>query len=173
MTAGQSAYAKRRDKPIFEALATKFNQPRDVIKYMIANFVYGHSDVIYDRALGQELLARWIKTKESLSKVFADDLQTIAAYCEKRKLPITEAFATDIVLKLLKSGQINIETASLLDQFMPKFLDKLLDTDVSKMIYEADALRIRKAGSFIKCTDNCIKVWNDFYAETNCTAISR
>lgn len=154
---GQTAYMKRRDRMIFENLAGKFEQPREVIKYLVANFAYGHNNVLYDREVGQEMLVRWIKNKESLSRVFATDLES------------TNLYTNDAVLRLMKSGRINIESVCLMVQFDPKLIEKWESKPENKLLYESDLLRIRKLVSFIKITDNCRKVWNDYKSELNCT----
>lgn len=162
VTASQTAYMKRRDKTIFDGLATKFDQPRDAIKYLVANFAYGHNNVIYDREVGQELLKQWIKNKESLSRVFANDLYVIKTYFEKNHIALDQIRTTCIILKLLKANAINIESANLLHQFNPIWLDIWAEMPESKMLYENELLRIRKLSSFINITEMSRKVWNEF-----------
>lgn len=162
ITAGQTAYAKRRDRTIFEGLASRFDQPREVIKYLVANFAYGHNNVLYDREVGQELLQRWIKNKESLSRVFSNDLYVIKNYFEKNHIPLEQMSSTCIILKMFKSGVINIESLTLLHQFNPTWLETWSEMPESKMLYDDELLRIRKLSSFIKITDMCTKVWNEF-----------
>ncbi len=165
VTAGRTAYAKRRDRLIFESLAEKFDQPREVIKYLVANFAYGHNNVIYDRESAQELLQKWIKNKESLSRVFANDLQVIREYFEKNHIRLSALDSTCIVLKLMKSKLINVETVTLLNQYIPSLADKWSALPECKMLYESELLRIRKLAAFLCTTETCNKVWIDFKDE--------
>lgn len=171
VTAGQSSFMKRPDKSFFDGLAKKFDQPREVIKYLVANFAYGHNNVLYDREVGEEMMQRWIRVKESLSRMFANDLQIIENHFNKTKTPICKIGDTSDVLMLFKSGRIHIETVNLLIQFNPTWLDSWSKLSECKMLYESDLLRIKKLSSFVKVTDNCRKVWNEFEEEINCTQI--
>lgn len=169
-TVGQTAFARRRDRQLFEGLAAKFDQPREAIKYLIANFAYGHNNVIYDREVGQDMLKRWIRVKESLSRVFHDDLESIIVYAEKNHIEphlLFEARKDGIggIVKLMKSGLINVESVSLICQLTPSLLDTWEEFPECKMIYETDLLRIRKLETFVKPTDLCVKVWNEFKEE--------
>ena len=162
VTGGQTAFAKRRDRMLFEGLAKKFEQPREVIKYLVANFAYGHNNVMYDREVGLDFLTQWIKNKESLSRVFANDLQIIQNYFEKNHIPLNQMATTCIPLKLLKSKMINIESLNLLMQFNPTWHDSWYDLPERSMLYDAELLRARKLTSFINITDMTTRVWNEF-----------
>ena len=166
---GQTAYNKRKDRVLFERLAEKYTYPREIIKYLIANFALANNGFLYDRESGQEALNNWIRVKESLSKVFSDDLQTILSYFEKHHIHIDQLSKTCIILKLLKSKLINIETVNLVSQFIPTMLDNLSELPECKLLFEPELLRIRKLTTFVVITDNCHRVWNEFKEETNCT----
>jgi len=143
---------------MFESLAAKYIEPREVIKYLIANFAYGHNNVLYDREVGQEMLSNWIKVKESLSRVFHDDLQIIMRQQ-------SQIDGNVIILKLFKANRINIETVSLICQYMPDIIGEWDALPESKLVYGDDLLRIRKVASFVKATKMCDNVWIEFKEE--------
>ena len=153
-----TSYDKRRDRSMFESLAAKYIEPREVIKYLIANFAYGHNNVLYDREVGQEMLSNWIKVKESLSRVFHDDLQIIMRQQ-------SQIDGNVIILKLFKANRINIETVSLICQYMPDIIGEWDALPESKLVYGDDLLRIRKVASFVKATKMCDNVWIEFKEE--------
>lgn len=164
--AGQTAYLKRRDRIFFEGLAKKYDQPREVIKYLVANFAYGHTNVLYDREVGQELLQKWIKNKESLSKVFSDDLKKIAENCSDYYNDFHNAITiNDTLLKMYKSDLINIETLCLIVQFNPDLLSNWNTSPMNELLYNNLILRITKLRSFVRPTENCERVWKQFTAK--------
>lgn len=164
---GQTAYMKRKDRKLFEYLASRYDEPRRVIKYLLANFAYGHDNVLYDRSVGEEFLVRWIKTKESLSRVFLNDLQTILSFAEKNHLDVKLMFephknGLNSILKLYRSEQINVESVCIIHQIIPGLLDAWAEFPENVMLFEKELLRIRKLASFVVPTDMCIDVWEEF-----------
>lgn len=165
VSAGKTAYNKRRDKWMFEKLATQIAEPRHLIRYLVANFAYGHSNVIYDREVGQDMESRWIKNKESLSRVFELDLERIAhiKYLNEDELPNT-------IFKLYKSESISLETTNLIYQFYPSFFNEIFDSWEYKFAYPKDMILIKKVSPFIKKSDMVIKVFSEFCNDQNAIA---
>lgn len=163
-------FLKRRDATLFEQLAKKFEQPRDVIRYLVANFAYGHDNVMYDREKGQELVTRWIKNKESMSRVFRRDLDTIRDHAATNRLNLAIviepcALASNAVIKLMRADRVNIESAVILCQLTPGLLEAWESITENSMIYSADLLRIRKLHSFVIPTELCLKALEEFESE--------
>jgi hypothetical protein len=167
VSAGQTAYAKRRDKYFFEKLAEKLDQPRYAIRYFVANFAYGHDNVVYDREVSQDLLTKWIKVKESLSKVFEDELEIIYNDSVKNKLSSKQVFYCTqngicSIIKLWKAGKISIETVNLIMQYKPDAFEQWKEYPECKLVYANDLLRVEKLTPFVKVSDRCAQVWNSF-----------
>lgn len=167
---GQNAYLKRKDRKLFEYLAKTFSEPREIIKYFIANFAYGHTEVLYDKGHGQEFLDRWIKTKESLSRVFKNDLDKIVNYAEKSRLDLKLFFKSEkdglsCILKLYRTGEVSPESICLIHQILPGLLSSWESFPENELIYGEDFLRIRKMSSFVVPTPLCLDVWEKFSEE--------
>lgn len=167
VSAGQTAYNKRRDKWMFEKLAEQIPEPRYLIRYLVANFAYGHSNVLYDREVGMDMESQWIKTKESLSRVFEMDLEKILEYRDQNKISSDEIFnCTEkgicSIIKLYKQDLIHLESVALILELRPELLDNWLEFPECKMIYSKDILRMAKVRSFVKNSERTKKVWNNF-----------
>lgn len=165
VSAGQTAYNKRRDKWMFEKLAAQITEPRYLIRYLVANFAYGHSNVLYDREVGQDMESKWIKNKESMSRIFQVDLERIS------EIPFLQSEdLSNAIFKLYKSELISLETTNLIYQFYPTFFDKIFESHEYKLVHQRDIILIKKVTPFIKKTDNVLRVFSEFCSDQNAIA---
>lgn len=150
----REAFNARNDRYIFEKLARKFPVDRDLIQYYVSNFAYGNESVVYDLAEAEENYAEWNKRKQSITKIFADDLNKILmdAYKRKIKEPSIINFTLNqypSILNLYLGKQIGIETLRILDDF-----DNLLETWKQNtsmvLLWENDIRRVEKVKGFVK-----------------------
>lgn len=139
---------QRNDRGLFFGLAKKFDTARDCASFFVANFAYGNDYPIedYDRAL--VLSKRWEKNRQSITKMFRDDVATIIEYNSSRSFD--EVIGKDKpypeVFLLYKNGKINVETLSILNDF-ENFVDSWMKANP---LWKPDYLRIKKMPSFIK-----------------------
>ena len=74
------AFQKRRDKFLFHRLARKYRDD-EMVPFLVANFV--HSDDNWTKSLledqAEETYRDWKQTTDSMSKVYAEDLQKICS----------------------------------------------------------------------------------------------
>lgn len=146
--AAREQLEQRNDKGLFFGLAKKFDTPRECASFFVANFAYGNEYPIedYDRALA--LSKRWEKNRQSITKMFRDDVATIIEYNSSRSLD--EVIGKDKpypeVFLLYKNGKINVETLSILNDF-ENFVDSWMKANP---LWKSDYLRIKKMPSFVK-----------------------
>lgn len=123
----RATFEKRNDRFLFEKLGHKFNQPRELIEYFVANFAYGNKNVIYSTE-SDEYYDTWIKRKESRTYIFKQQLQNLKSYLEDNDIKYENLF--DIhnnvpeLLKLYVGGHIHLETMIVIndvENFLPKW----------------------------------------------------
>lgn len=150
-------FLNRNDHMIFERLGRQFND-RDFIQYVASNFMYGHSDMIYDNTDSMANYKEYLRRKQSITKVFSDDVQVImdsgAQYeFSGNKIPD--------VLQLLIAKKITLETVVILND-MDHFVDQMKQSTIALMLGD-ELLRIEKAKGFVKYVPEKIKPIYDEY----------
>lgn len=141
----KAALADRSDKGLFASLSRNFDSVQHAASYFTANFAYGNMYPIDDTEKAEKLYVKWQRNRQSLHKMFSDDLDTIAA----KGLSYEELVTTERIPPLfvmLKSGLINIETLTIMNK-----LENFSDHWKSIFhLWKDDLMRIRKLDSFIK-----------------------
>lgn len=150
----REAFYARNDRYIFEKLATKCSEDKELIQFFVSNFAYGSDTAIYAGQEAEDLFTEWKRRKQSLTKIFVDDLATLLTYTEVNKLKNTALFNfTDneypIALKLFIGGKICIETLRIIDDMQP-FLDDWAQNSSVKYIWDNEIRRIKKLTGFVK-----------------------
>ena len=138
-------FRARNDHLLFEKLARQFSD-KEYIQYIASNFMYGNADVIYDPAEAMANYKEYIRRKQSITKVFADDLATIvdsSAQYEFSGLQIPD------VLQLLMAKRITLETISILND-MDAIVDKLRQSNQMTLLFGDVLLKIDKSKGFVK-----------------------
>lgn len=146
--AAREQLEQRNDKGLFFGLAKKFDTSRDCASFFVANFAYGNEYPIEDYDRAQALSKRWEKNRQSITKMFRDDVATIIEYNSSRSFD--EVIGKDKpypeVFLLYKNGKINVETLSILNDF-ENFVDSWVKANP---LWKSDYLRIKKMPSFVK-----------------------
>jgi hypothetical protein len=127
VSGSRETFNKRNDRFLFEKLGTKFNTPRDLIEYFVANIGYGNKNVIYSSE-SDENYDTWIKRKESRSYIFQRQLDYIREYLEDNGKDYEDLFSIDNyvpeLLKMYVGGHVHLETVVILndfEEFLPKW----------------------------------------------------
>jgi hypothetical protein len=106
---------------LFARIADRFNTPKDLIEYYVANFAYGNSNVIYDRELAEDNYKTWLKRKETRNYDFSKQMQVLYNYVDRNKITYHDLFKTDegapLLLQLYLSNTIHLETLIIIDEF--------------------------------------------------------
>ena len=166
----REAFNARNDRYIFEKLAVRKPNDKDLIQYFVSNFAYGHETAIYAGQEADDNFNEWTRRKQSMTKVFVDDLATLLTYVESNKLKHTALFEfTDaeypVALKLFVGGKISIETLRIIDDIHP-IIDKWKDNLSVRYIWDNELRRITKLTGFVKYDRIKVeKIFNHFMDE--------
>lgn len=150
----REAFNARNDRYIFEKLARKFNNDRDIIQFFVANFAYGNESAIYAGQEADDNLNEWNRRKQSITKIFIDDLASLLTYVEINKLPTSSIFDFNFseypaALKLFLGGKISIETLVIINE-LDHVVEHWLDNPTVQHIWSNELLRIKKLIGFVK-----------------------
>lgn len=138
-------YNKRNDKLLFDTFAKK-RTTDDVVEFLVSNLAYGNDTPIYDLDVASEYQIAWRKRKESITKVFQDDLTTIINDAELNKLEKSSVLDFTFnqlpsIITLYFGKKISIETLSILDAHLDLvtiwnqsgFMMKLVEKEIQKI----------------------------------------
>jgi hypothetical protein len=151
--ASRQAFAKRKD--IFSIRkVSKTYSDEEVANFLVANFTSGDRwGGLFD-AEASERYIEWQKKVQSLSYVFANDLDALMEELEAENKTFDDAFTIaktqhPYIIKAFLRKTITLETLVILEKINP-FLDKF-DTDLSTDIMWPDISRlIRKYKPFLQ-----------------------
>ena len=150
----REAFNARNDRYIFEKLASKRQDDKEIIQFFVANFAYGNDQAIYAGQEAEDNYLQWQKRKQSMTKIFVDDLATLITHIELNKLKPTAIFQFTeneypVALKLFVGGKIAIETLNIIDDMTGMLDDWVIHPSV-RYIWEAEMRRIKKLTGFVK-----------------------
>lgn len=116
-----AAFNKRNDRKLFNKLAERFNKPKDIIEYYVANFAYGNSNVIYSMDEAEENYETWMKRKESITYEFSKQMNFLLTYLENNNKTYQQLFSIETgvpeLLTLYMRGDIHLETLVIIDEY--------------------------------------------------------
>jgi hypothetical protein len=156
------SFNARNDRHLFDKLARKFDTDRELIQYMVANFVYGNPNMIYSGEEADSNYIQWNKVKESITKIFSDDLSTLLLEAERNTYTLNDIFTSDfpVIFKLYLGKRISPQTISILTSLntgMGTYNDNL------NMILENEIRIIYKMKGFFKYDQEKVtKIFNEF-----------
>jgi hypothetical protein len=150
----REAFNARNDRYIFEKLAQKRQDDKEIIQFFVANFAYGNDQAIYAGQEAEDNYLQWQKRKQSMTKIFVDDLATLITHIELNKLKPTAIFQFTeneypVALKLFVGGKIAIETLNIIDDMTGMLDDWVIHPSV-RYIWEDEMRRIKKLTGFVK-----------------------
>jgi hypothetical protein len=150
----REAFEARNDRYIFEKMARKIGNDRDIIQFFVANFAYGNESAIYAGQEADDNLAEWNRRKQSITKIFIDDLASLLTYVEINKLPTSSIFDFNFneypaALRLFLGGKISIETLVIVNE-LDHIFEHWLDNPTVQHIWSNELLRIKKLIGFVK-----------------------
>ena len=166
----REAFNARNDRFIFEKLARKFNTDRDIIQFFVANFAYGHETAIYAGQEADENLMEWYRRKQSITKIFIDDLASLLTYVEINKQPTSSIFdfkfnEYPVALTLFLGNKLSIETLVIINE-LDHIVEHWLDNPTVQHIWNDELLRIKKLSGFVKYDkEKLAKIFKHFVEE--------
>ena len=120
VSGSRAVFEKRNDRFLFDKIGRKFDQPRDLIDYFVANFAYGNKSVIYSSE-STDYHEVWTKRKESRTHMFKIQMSDVQRHLEKNNLKYEDLFDIDNnvpeLLSLYVGGHVHLETMVILDEF--------------------------------------------------------
>ena len=129
----KATFEARNDRFLFQKLGQKFDTPRELIEYFVANIGYGNKNVIYSSE-SDEHYDMWLKRKEARTYIFKQQLEYIRTYIETdtdKKFEDLFNIEDNVpeLLKLYVGGYIHLETMIIIndvEEFLPKWEPLLL-----------------------------------------------
>jgi hypothetical protein len=134
---------------------------------MVSNFAYGHDNMIFAIEEANEYYLEWQKRKQSITRVFKDDLNTIELESQKNALSLDQIINFTLneypsIIKLYLGKKISIESISILNDLLA-FIPKWKQNKSGMLILETDIRRIEKVKGFVKYEQERIKpIFNEF-----------
>jgi hypothetical protein len=150
----REAFNARNDRYIFEKLAQKHSDDKEIIQFFVSNFAYGNDTAIYAGQEAEDNFMQWNKRKQSITKIFVDDLATLLTHIETNRLKHSAIFEFTeneypVALKMFVGGKISIETLRIIDDFSD-ILEKWNQNLSVKYIWDNEMRRIKKLTGFVK-----------------------
>ena len=166
----REAFNARNDRYIFEKLASKKRDDKDIIQFFVANFAYGKDNAIYAGQEADDNYTEWMKRKQSITKTFIDDLTAILHLIETERLKHSAIFEFTeneypVALKLFLGGKITIESLRIIDDFTD-VVEKWKQHPSVKYIWDDELRRVTKLSGFVKYDKEKLgKIFNAFKEE--------
>lgn len=133
-------FKKLNHKMLYEMMSVKFENPHQAVEFFLSNLLYTRADEAFTLHAWDNY-KRWIREKESLTKLIADDLGG---------LDLSTDLHDDVLPKLLKlivGGKIMPQTAVAIDAVIPF----LADWDAKVYFgHEESVLKLIKLKRFVK-----------------------
>jgi len=153
--AKETSFQVRNDRFFFEKLAKKLKEPEEVEKFFVANFVQNSTKWIgeYVENGSFEVYTRWKATMESISYVLETDLNKLmdvfgAQYFADVFKPANGDYSE--CFKMLRRGDIRIESVILLNSLLFNFIEAYWDTGIKdRIVYPNFRRSIVKYGIFL------------------------
>lgn len=137
-------FESRNDHFLFDKLARQYPQDRDFIRFCASNFMYGNPELVYKTNEANANFKEYTRRKQSITKVFADDLTTIRNSGAQYKFSGNQL--PDVV-QLYLSKKITLETMVILND-LDAVVDRVRENPQAVLI-DDDLLLIEKAKKFV------------------------
>jgi hypothetical protein len=171
-------FQARNDRHIFDKLARKFATDQELIQWMVAQFVYNNHNFIYNIAEGDANYIEWVRVKESITKVFADDLNQLQLEHEKHGHILQELINCTlndfpIIIKLYLGKRIHPHTIAILSN-MSDEVSAWLNNKNLALVLEAEIRVLYKMHGFFKYDKKKLsKIFNEFIANCDVGLINK
>ena len=157
----------RNDKHLFDKLGRIFGTDRELIQFIAAQFVYNNPNFIYDLNQAHDNYTQWVKVKESITKVFSDDINTIQLEAEKNGYTLDEIFNCTlndfpVIIKLYLGKRISPQTVAILAN-MNEAVSMWLNNPNLSLVLESEIRILYKMDKFLKYNEEKLqKIYNEF-----------
>jgi len=164
-------FQARNDRFLFDKLAKKFSLDKDLIQFIVAQYVYNNPNFIYELEQADDNYTQWIRVKESITRTFQDDLNELLLQHEKNGYSKDEIFNCTIndfpvIIKLYLGKRINPQTISILSEIDDSIKEWLNNPNLSLVLENEIRILLKMKGFFKYDRDKITKIFNEFCA--NC-----
>lgn len=142
-------FNRRNDRMLFEKVARMHPTDKECIQFIAANFMYDHSELVYDLITSEANFKEYVRRRQSITKVFADDLDLIVRSGARYAHDEFSGQKIPDVIQLYLAKKITLETMVILNA-MDGFVDRLKQSKQIALMLEADLRRIHKSTGFVK-----------------------
>lgn len=142
-------FMQRNDRMLFEKIARTYPDDRECIKFIAANFMYRNNDFVYNFDTAQEYYVEYQRRRQAMTRIFADDLQTIVDEGATYTTGEFSGRGVPEVLQLYAADRITIETLVILTQ-LDGFVTRVKQHGSVGLILGDDIRRIEKSAGFVK-----------------------
>lgn len=142
-------FNNRNDRLLFEKVARMFPNDKDCIQFLAANFMYGNPEFIYELPTAEVNYKEYIRRRQSITKIFSDDLDTIARQGARYGDDEFTGQKIPDVLQLYLAKRITLETVVILDTLDDIVSRLRRGTHVSLLLGD-DLRKIEKSRGFVK-----------------------
>jgi hypothetical protein len=136
-SAKPKSFLQRKDRFFFAKLAKKYPDRQTMIDFLVANFTargvmkLWAGDLLEPSA--EEHYTSWLKKRDTMSYFFADQIDKLALYCERKNLKFDDLFertegSYPVVVSLYMDHSIELETLVALD-IMVDFMSRIRVTE--------------------------------------------
>lgn len=140
----QAKFEQRRDRSLFERAARKYDD-REFIQFVSANCMYGNTDPIYNTSEAEDNYKEYLKRRQSITRVFANDLDIIShsgtAFLDGDNVPS--------MVQLYLADKITIETLVILDA-CGDIVSRMKQNNQLSLLLGDTLRRITKSRGFVK-----------------------
>lgn len=145
-------FLQKNDYNIYNAVARKFNDEREAVQFLVANYAYRNVNPIHNIAMAERNISIWNKRKQSITQTFKDDCDILSLHLEKKKIQKQELYNGingDVpdLFKLFIGGKITVETMHILNE-MIGYIDEWKPKH--NLVWSKEFLVIEKLKRFVK-----------------------
>lgn len=147
ISATEESYTNRSDQSVFEKIGKRYKTDKEVVQFLIANFAYGNSYVVYSTESHRNYV-EWKRRKESITQVVSNDLINTSYLLEddRQSNPIAIVNGLPPLLKYYIGNHVTYETMVILQDM----LDFLPLWEANVLMWQDLFLRIRKGKQFVR-----------------------
>ena len=157
----------RNDRHLFDKLARRFDSDQELIQFMVSNFVYGNPNMIYNQEEAEQNYTEWKRIKESITKLFQDDLNTLELEAQKNKYSLEQIFNCTnndfpIIIKLYLGKRINPQTISIISDIYEPIAEWKNDATMGLILENELRILYKIKGFFKYDKDKLSKIFSEF-----------
>lgn len=172
------SFNARNDKHLFDKLARKFSTDQELIQFMVAQFVYNNPTFIYGLEQADDNYTEWCKVKQSITKIFQDDLNQLQLEVEKYSYTVDQLFNCTlndfpVIIKLYLGKRIHPQTLAILTDMGTPVAELANNPSVGLVLDNELRIIYKMSGFFKYDKEKLSKIFNEFIANYDVGLINK